>query len=129
MSNEQIEDQKFYGCVWENVLSNIFNLSKPEIDDWIALNRKSWEKFHAVYVSEFPEYWVMDAIIPEDVCLRIGAFQTKRLKRDLVDAIEAGNPKWSANEGYDWPAARERVKRVLTGYGVGFDALGKNLRS
>jgi len=116
MNSEQIEDQKFYTHVWREVLTKVFGYTGPQVDEWIKSNHTEWDEYHAVFVSEFPEYWVLDAVISDAIRQKIGAAQTNRLKRDIVDAIEIGSPKWCSNESYDWAAARERVKNVFAIY-------------
>ena len=125
MNAEQIKDKEFYQHVWAEVLFQLLGYTPERIDEWITSNRVSWEKSHAVYISDFPEAWVVDALISQNIRDKIGAAEAAKLKRDIVHAIELGNPKWSLNEAYDWPAARQRIKEVFADYGVSDEHFGR----
>lgn len=124
MNAEQIEDQKYYLRVWREVLFELLGYTPKQIDEWIKSNRGSWETSHAIYVSDFPEAWVVDALISQNVREKIGAAESAKLERDIVHAIEVGEPKWSKNQAYDWAAARQRIKKVFATYGVLSDYQG-----
>ncbi|HZV33030.1 MAG TPA: hypothetical protein VFB72_00520 [Verrucomicrobiae bacterium] len=137
MNEEMNKDQEYYVTIWKRTLSEllgwsapqvdawleeifhqrlvVIGWSTPQVDAWLESNRGSWEKSHAVYVHEPPEYWVIDALILEALRQKIGALNVAKLKRDIVQEIELSNPRWFSEE-YNWSAARSRIDRLFETY-------------
>jgi hypothetical protein len=117
MKTERIEDQRFYFQVWKKVLAELLGYTETQADEWIKLNRTSWDTYYQWYLHEPPEFWVLDALISSETREKIGAAEVAKLKRDIVQTIEQGNFGWFS-ESYNWSEARERIKKVFTNYGV-----------
>jgi hypothetical protein len=119
MNTKRIEDRQFYFQVWKKVLAELLGYTETQADEWIKLNRISWDTYYQWYIHEPPEFWVLDALISSEIREKIGAAEVAKLKSDIVQTIEQCNLGWFS-ETYDWSEARDRVKKVFTNYGVSF---------
>jgi hypothetical protein len=128
MNAQQAEVQEFYLEVGEKVLSELSGFTKRQINAWMKTRCGDWDKGYHSYVHQRPEFWVIDALISDRVANKIGGAETAKLRHDILHAIEKGNPKWPRNRAYDWAAARRRIKRVFSAYGVPDGYVGRRHR-
>jgi hypothetical protein len=116
-SEEWYENSKdYYVGVWRACLQKFAGWPEPQVSSWVKARLEKFDGDYTWLVTEMPFYWIAEELIPIDLKEKIGVRETAKLIPHLLHAVENGKLAWNEDPNYDWDAARERIRSLVSEY-------------
>jgi len=100
----EYDNERYYLGIWKDVLHTFLGMMKAVSNpDDILFNRP-------------PQYWITGLLIPKLLKSRLAGAELVALKDRIFHAFEDENDYEFLN-GTDWHPYKDKVERILAGYG------------
>jgi hypothetical protein len=117
MTDTTIEASKrWYIAVWQAVLTNLLRWSPEAVNELVAYWTSGELADCPGFYHETPIYYLRPKLIPKRLRETLSENDWWRLGTAIETALFEQSDKLG-EDGYDWPAAREKINALLAEYG------------
>lgn len=124
MNDDDRKEFEHYVETWVRALQVFARCPKSTVLEWARLFE--YNVTPGWFFHELPMYYVAEVIVPPRLESSLHVFDLIKLREQILDVIENGDPFCDEDPDFDWEAAKDRVERLLNEYGDSLSNLRLN---
>lgn len=124
MNDDDRKQFEHYVETWVRALQVFARRPKSTVLEWAR--RFEYDITPGLFFHELPMYYVAEVIVPPRLESSLHVFDLIKLREQILDVIENGDPFCDEDPDFDWEAAKDRVERLLNEYGDSLSNLRLN---